>query len=374
MKRSILQAKFYLLFVILLLAACTNDELAEQGTPLPEGMYPMTFTAVQQAPQPATPQTRVSDTNNGTSITSSWTEDDKIKVTVSNGSGYSAETTCTLSADGNIKSYDQQLYWQTTGNYTVKGYYSNVSGGNATVSNTVNFEDQSNGLAYVLKAKEQTASYKSENIKLEFEHQLAKVRVKLKKGNYLGELKDATVRVKGYTQCTVTNGTVSGKGNADGYITMCKNDDGYYEANLVPGVTLQAEAFEISADNKTAKANLNNAVELKAGNMYTLDITINRPAIEVTPGDSDQSQNLNDGDVVNISGSGKGAITFNIDENETATVNLNNVTLGSEDNKDFGLNLNGAGTFILKLNGTNTLKGFRRPIISGYKNGTSGNI
>ena len=41
------------------LAACTQDEPAEQGAALPEGAYPITFSAVRVAG--AEPQTRVSE-------------------------------------------------------------------------------------------------------------------------------------------------------------------------------------------------------------------------------------------------------------------------------------------------------------------------
>lgn len=45
MRRNILQTKFYLLSVILSLAACTQDEPAEQGMPLPVGQYPLELAA-----------------------------------------------------------------------------------------------------------------------------------------------------------------------------------------------------------------------------------------------------------------------------------------------------------------------------------------
>lgn len=45
------------LAAVLSLASCSQDEPAEQGTTLPDGMYPMTFTVVQAAPE-STPQTR----------------------------------------------------------------------------------------------------------------------------------------------------------------------------------------------------------------------------------------------------------------------------------------------------------------------------
>lgn len=51
---------------------------------LPEGMYPLTFTATQ-GEVVASPQTRVSDSDVDGQHKSSWTEDDQIKVQIGSG-------------------------------------------------------------------------------------------------------------------------------------------------------------------------------------------------------------------------------------------------------------------------------------------------
>ena len=267
MRRSILQTKFYLLSVLLSLASCSQNELAEQDTALPDGMYPMTFTAVQVAPE-NTPQTRVSEEENG--MSSRWEDGDVIKVTVS-GTGNDKETACTLDGSGNITDYNPQLYWQNTNDVTVNAWYSNIAGQSTVTEKTVSLAYQSGGLAYVLKAEEITAKYTDRKIALKFSHQLAKIRVKLEKGSYQGNLGNATVKVKSYTSCTVTNGDVS-EGSEVGYITMCKNGE-YYEANLVPGTLQASETFEISTDSKTTKASLKGDVSLEKGKVH--EITIN---------------------------------------------------------------------------------------------------
>lgn len=274
MRRSILQTKFYLLSVLLSLASCSQDELAEQGTPLPDGMYPMTFTAVQVAPENM-PQTRVSEDTDGTS--SRWDGGEVIKVTVS-GTGNNMETTCTLDENGDITAYNPQLYWQNTNSVTVNAWYSNITGQSTGAENTVSLTDQSGGLAYVLKADPVTENYKKGNIALTFSHQLAKIRVKLVKGSYEG---DFTVKVKGYTSCTVKNGEVS-EGRGEGYITMHKNEGGeYYEANLVPGTLQALDAFEIRVGDKTTKASLKeDNVILEKGIVH--EITINVEGKDVT--------------------------------------------------------------------------------------------
>lgn len=110
MKRSILRHKFALwVIAALTLASCSQDELAEQGTSLPDGMYPMTFTAVQAMPE-STPQTRVSESANG--VNSKWDGGEVIKVTVS-GTGNDMETDCTLDGSGNITDYTRNSTGRT---------------------------------------------------------------------------------------------------------------------------------------------------------------------------------------------------------------------------------------------------------------------
>lgn len=106
---------------------------------------------------------------------------------------------------------------------------------------------------------------------MNFYHQLAKIRVKLEKDSYEGDLSNATVKVKGHTSCIVKNGEVS-EGSGEGYITMHKNGD-WYEANLVPNTLQASEAFEISAGDKTTKASLKGDVSLEKGKVH--EITIN---------------------------------------------------------------------------------------------------
>ena len=282
MKRRLLRHKpvLWSLIAALILASCSQDELAEQGTALPDGIYPMTFTAVQVTPE-STPQTRVSESATG--VSSKWDGGEVIKVTVS-GTGNDMETDCTLDGSGNITAYNPQLYWQNTSNATINAWYSNITGQGTVTENTVSLDNQSGGLAYVLKIeKPVTANYQTGDIVLNFYHQLAKIRVKLDKGSYQGDLSNATVKVKGYTSCIVKNGEVS-EGSGEGYITMHKNGD-WYEANLVPGTLQASEAFKIiSADGKTAKVNLNNDVSLEKGKVHTITITVNAEGPEEITG------------------------------------------------------------------------------------------
>ena len=158
------------------LAACTQDELAEQGAALPEGAYPITFSAVRVAG--AEPQTRVSENADGTG--SLWTHGDKIEIEFSESFGDYEQfnITLTVDADGNIIAQSPQRYWPNTGNYTYNAIYCNIEGEESTTDQTVSFGDQSQGLAYVLLASG-SANCHSGEIALMFKHKLNKVRVKL---------------------------------------------------------------------------------------------------------------------------------------------------------------------------------------------------
>lgn len=341
---------------LLMLAACTQEQLADSDVQnLPEGAYPLTFTAMQGEPV-ASPQTRVSDYDDPDgSHKSKWTNGDRIKIVVSEG-GNDMETTCTLDENGNITGYNPKLYWKTTQTSKINAWYSNIAGQATVTDNTVNLADQHSGLAYVLKAEEKTGvNYKSGSISLQFKHQLAKVRVKLVKGTYEGDLSNVTVKINSqYTSCTISNGTVTVSGTT-GDITMHKTTSGsdtYYEANVVPGTLSATDAFQITADGKSTNATLTNGVTLTAGQLYEITVTVNKPA----PTEYDLSTNtditINDDKEYILTGSGTGHVTIN----GNATVTLNNATI-EPSSAAAAIQINPNHTATLILEGTNTLTG-----------------
>ena len=202
----------FLVLAAIALTACTQDELAEQGTALPEGAYPITFSAVRVAG--AEPQTRVSENADGTG--SLWTQGDKIEIDIYEGLGEYLETTLTVNADGNVIAQSPQLYWPNTGDYVYEAIYCNIEGEESTTDQTVSFGDQSQGLAYVLLASG-SANCHSGEIALTFKHALNKVRVKLE-GKKADEV--ASVSVKNYTSVNVSQYFV--QGGTEGYIKMYK--------------------------------------------------------------------------------------------------------------------------------------------------------
>lgn len=331
MKRRLLRHKFALwIITALTLASCSQEELAEQGTPLPDGMYPMTFTAMQVAPENML-QTRVSDSGN----TSSWSVGDQIHVTVTQ-SNAKQETICTLDASGNITEYNPQLYWQNTSDATINAWYSNIEGQNTGTGSTVRLADQSGGLAYVLKAVPVTAIYKTEieNIALEFSHQLAKIRVKLM-GEKAGSVND--VKIESYTSCTNTNGTVSTDGASVGEITMHKVDDNTYEANVAPGMDIAK--FKVNGGEWVDLST--KVTPLEGGKVHEVTIYVKQATLKPEGG----KFTVNGGNVLIKDHTGNEPIVVN----GNATITLDNVKLTT---KGTTMEINNRATVTLNVKGT----------------------
>ncbi len=267
MKKNTLQ-KMILAAALLTLVSCTQDELIKQSTALPDGVYPITFTAVQALPE-ETPQTRVSDNGNK----SSWTEGDQIKVTV-DGNGYttSQEVTCTLNEYGEVIQSDKQLYWQSadataqfTGVYPVQ-------------TENITLNQQENALAYVMRSETAYGSYNSP-ANLTFKHRLAKLCVTLKNEN--GQTLTGsgyTLSVLNYASCDNTPEGAKGNGNLM-FIPMRYNAESQcYEANIVPGTFNGGTVFYRIQKTENGKvmeatAQLTTASTFNAGYVYSATVT-----------------------------------------------------------------------------------------------------
>ena len=252
----------YFSALLLLLAACTQDELTDD-TRLPEGQYPLEIARITlgveggEAQPWGTPATRVSETADGTG--SVFDTGDPFAVQIDDGT---ETATYTVQDDGTATS-DAPLYWtNTTPNRTVSAWYPATGG-------TLDLSDQSQSLAYLLGGSG-TGDYQTP-VTLTFAHRLAKVRV-TPTGDALGEVQ--SLQLYTYTQCTYEKGTVV-QGSQEGWIEMKKceytengNAITCWEANVVPGY----EITKLRA-NGTEERNLSAAITPEAGKFY--DITLN---------------------------------------------------------------------------------------------------
>lgn len=248
-----------------LLAACTQDELAEQAGILPEGKYPLqignvSITAdVDQQPWSAgAPQTRVRENDDRNSSRWDWWRTKVIGVQIegSKSSGlYCLTYFYTVSAD-------IPVYWENTQAHKVRAWF--PADGNVALDN------QTTDLAYALYAETAEAvDYTTGEIPLSFGHKLAKVRVKLE-GEKAADAE--SVEIKTYTSCTLgEDGTLTADSTED-FIPMVEtthDNARCWEANVMPGYVikefrLNGNEGTLSDDSFIPVAGMINTINIKA--------------------------------------------------------------------------------------------------------------
>lgn len=252
---------------LLLLAACTQDDpMGDNGTTLPEGVYPLEISSVtlsaEISSQPwgaGAPQTRVSE-NNPDRNSSKWDGDETFYVQLDNTDEIGEFKINKIDENTTVTPVNTVYWTKRTDNVTAWYTSPEYDNGNGII----NLADQSQGLAYVLQATAKKASYNS-LVSLNFTHQLAKIRVKLT-GEKAGNVNE--VKIESYTSCTNTNGTISTDGASTDAITMYKVDDKTYEANVVPEKAI--ERFKVN-DGDWVK--LSTSVTPVAGNYHEITVT-----------------------------------------------------------------------------------------------------
>ena len=259
--------------MLLLLAACTQDELADGiGTSLPVGQYPLQIGSVSitadvdaQPWSVGAPQTRVRENDDRNSSRWDWWGREVIGVQIegSKSSGlYLLTFLYTVSA--NIP-----VYWEDTQAHKVRAWY--PADGNVALDK----QTTDNGLAYALYAKTAEAvDYKAGKIPLSFDHKLAKVRVKLE-GEKAADAK--SVEIKTYTSCTLNaDGTLTAGGTED-FIPMVEttyNGAKCWEANVMPGHIIKE--FRLNGNKGTLS---DDGFSPVAGMISTINIKVSKSPI-----------------------------------------------------------------------------------------------
>lgn len=274
-------------------AACTQDELTGDTGILPPGTYPLqiasvTLTAeVSEQPWGASKtqandaQTRISETTDGNG--SLFEPGDEFCVKFDD---YDDTGIYRIAPDGSIEPVTP-LYWQNTtqdGNLTA--WHTTPS---PTADGTIDFSDQTDGLAYLLQARA-TATF-GQPVSLHFNHRLAKVRVELTATDGY-TFTNPAVYLQSVTSCTLgTDGTFTPFGST-GYIATCKvaSATPCYEATVWPQTT--ADGFiRLTDGEKEAQVKLEQSTTLQAGYAYAFRITVRDKelilvptAVDVVPG------------------------------------------------------------------------------------------
>lgn len=346
------------LVAALLLSACSQDELGENSTALPEGEYPLQIGSVTLTAEVSEqPWTRVSE-NPTDGMSSVWKDRDKIGVRI----GDNEETgiyVMNVDAEGRVVGVtpEKPVYWKDKQSATITAWY--------PLNEKLDFTHQDNGLTYLLKATG-NGDYQSTPINLNFTHQLAKVRVKLE-GTKANEVTAVTVR--SYEGTNNEQGTPNGRIGTDVYVPMLKADYGgeiYWEANLLKGYLDADNTFRVSSDGKNfVQVKLTENVNIDPGYVHTININVGE-AQQVTGEISDDNTYIvsgTRGESVNITG-GSPTIYLkdaNINVSDSPAINITN---GNPIIRVFGENntitsSNSAGIYVAE-NATVTITGSNR--------------
>lgn len=314
---------------LLLFAACSQEEF-DNGTTLPEGVYPLEISSVtldaEVSSQPwgaDGPQTRVSEDNPDRN-SSKWETND-IFYAKPNGASEAGKFQIQESGIAVLT----PTYW-TKRTENVTAWY--------PANGEIRLDNQQDGkLAYVLQAVVPDASC-DKSVTLDFSHQLAKIRVKL-----TGEKADNVekVKIESYTSCTNTNGVVSTDGAAVGEIAMYRVDNSHiYEANVVPGKEIKK--FKV---NDGDWVDLSTTFIPEKGQLHEITIDVKKASLK--PG-ADGKFTVNAGDDVLIKNY-NGPASIVVNGNGTATITLDNVQLTTEST---AMEINSGATVMLNVKGT----------------------
>ena len=260
--------------VLLLFTACTQDELAEQGNTLPDGEYPLQIGSVSIiAESSEEPWTRVTEKPDGSG--SVWQPDDTITVSLDG-------ETATYTYDGSAWTSGAPLYWKNTQTAEVTAWYSATDG-------ALYLGGQNNGLVYVLRATADNASHNTP-VNLQFEHQLAKVRVIVKGTADVIDVEAINVPI----DCDVKEGKIVNIGtiiprNHLMFKTTYEDIGPCWEINLPPSPDYQIENFMVlTSDPISTPCDLTTPITLEAGKVHTITLTVHRKdtkTIDLSTGD-----------------------------------------------------------------------------------------
>ena len=259
-----------------LLSACSQDELAENSTALPEGEYPLQIGSVSLTAEVSEqPWTRVSE-NPTDGMSSVWKDRDKIGVRI----GDNEETgiyVMNVDAEGRVVGVtpEKPVYWKDKQLATITAWY--------PLKEELDFTHQDQGLTYLLQATGD-GNYQSTPINLNFTHKLAKVRVELT-GTKSNEVQQ--VYVRSYPASTHSHGTLDSQDRSltPQYVPMREatyNGVKYWEANLRPGYLEANNTFEVAkAEGDPVRVTLDDRVTINAGQVHTITIGVEQAPIDL---------------------------------------------------------------------------------------------
>ena len=289
-------------FACLMAASCSD--VTDDSTALPDGKYPMTFTASVDGLSVPNPASRATTDVDGKT---SWQAEDPIAISMDGGANYkqykiSDANTGAMLPDG------ETLYWSKQQETLAAWHPVNYIIGNGGGSE-VNITNQSSGfgtLENILHAPAQEYTYSSGgSVAFTFRHALAKVKVALKKGDGIEEsdLSNATVRLTGYTAGSLGYGGMTGSEGSNGEITPkaetpAGGGAATYTALVIPQQMQGKKFIKVSAGGydyfytPTGSTDAN----LEAGKQYAYTITVKKTGLQVESVTASWNDNAADGD------------------------------------------------------------------------------
>lgn len=276
-------------FACLLGASCSD--VTDDATTLPDGMYPMTFTASVDG---LTATRATTDADGKTS----WQAEDPIAISMDGGANYkqykiSDANTGAMLPDGEANT----LYWSKRQETLAAWHPVSCTVGSNTGSGEVDITDQNTSfgtLENILHAPAQDYTYSSGgSVAFVFRHALAKVKVTLKKGDGIedSDLSNATVTFTGYTAGSLGYGGMTGSGDGNGDITPKKETPGggaaTYTALVIPQQMQGKKFIKVTIGAGSAARNYyytpagSTDADLEAGKQYTYTITVKKTGLEV---------------------------------------------------------------------------------------------
>ena len=294
-----------------LFAASCSDVTDADGTALPDGKYPMAFTAAVDG----LTATRATTDNN-----SRWAGGEQVAVQV-NGT----TKTYTAASDGTLTAADG-FYWQDKNSVNVAAWYpADFSLANITK------QDESDNYARLdfLYAPQSSVSFNTPAT-LNFGHRMAKVSATLKAGSGLtdSDLNGATVKFYGYTAATVdcAAGTIT-EPNTNGWITAYHPSGNSYSALVIPQQMQNQKFIRVTVGTGDAARDYfytptgTNDANLEAGKAYNYTITVHKSGMVVSADGWESMGDVtgtNDTDPYTITVTGEGVSDITVSNTTTS--------------------------------------------------------
>lgn len=276
---------------ILCLLAASCSDVTDDGTTLPPGTYPMTFTASVDG----LTATRATTDNNGKTT---WQAEDPVAISMDGGANHKVYKISNTTDGAMLPDGDgNTLYWNKRQETLAAWYLVSCTVGSNTGNGEVNITDQHSGfgaLENILHAPAQDYTYSSSNpVAFSFRHALAKVKVTLKKGDGIedSDLSNATVTFTGYTAGSLGFGGMMGSGS-NGDITpktetAAEGGTTTYTALVIPQQMQGEKLIKVTVGTGGVARDYyytptgSTDADLEAGKQYTYTITVKKTGLEV---------------------------------------------------------------------------------------------